>query len=627
MIDKKSIEDYILSAARVTIPALQQRFSADYRTVYKIVEDLVERGLLRYDRGVEYVTTKSSPAPFAPVFVQPLTPAPPASPERPIGRWKSSNLRKSNEEAVKEMLDGVFGPRSLYDTPAVRNALNPTYDDLFDDDDDEDEDEDEDEDDENEGVGNSDGETFSLEELHSVLSVTFMAEQKTPASLDADGLGVYTCGGQRFLTDVAAAVLSVKELIEIFCRKTGREASVSKIYLSWTVAAFEIGTDAESFDKILSAVKHFAAGAFASSSIDCRKKENLIRLVAPLPKSKRKKLAEDTFEKLFRYPRRQGLYFPVGRTYDGEDFLCDLGRRDLLITGEMCTEASAALHAGLRAMTKKYGPDRLRLFLFSWGHGDFLPYETLPQLGTTRIVTTKEGLFALLSTLKELRLDEEDAIPLCILHGLPPMEDGEKEAFTKLLREIMTEKSPRVRFVLSEDCSSGKDILAEISDLFSARLCFFDEEDSASDLCAEGEMTAFTPAAPLLVGGGDALYRADGTARRLQTVKEEDPRETVRRATVRYPAGDRIEIPEPDGSILRLDPPEKTYLDALTEVVRSDKASISSLQRKLGVGYNYAGKTMDWMEQMGYITAFTGHSFRKVLLSPDMMKYLYGINI
>jgi S-DNA-T family DNA segregation ATPase FtsK/SpoIIIE len=69
---------------------------------------------------------------------------------------------------------------------------------------------------------------------------------------------------------------------------------------------------------------------------------------------------------------------------------------------------------------------------------------------------------------------------------------------------------------------------------------------------------------------------------------------------------------------------EPVYIDALRYVILSDSASISMIQRKCSVGFNKAGKIVEWMEEMGYISSFEGSKARKVLISKEEFESKYG---
>jgi hypothetical protein len=57
------------------------------------------------------------------------------------------------------------------------------------------------------------------------------------------------------------------------------------------------------------------------------------------------------------------------------------------------------------------------------------------------------------------------------------------------------------------------------------------------------------------------------------------------------------------------------YKKALQIVIDEQKASMSLLQRKLGVGYNKAGMLIERMEEENYIEKFKGGASRKVLIT------------
>ena len=70
---------------------------------------------------------------------------------------------------------------------------------------------------------------------------------------------------------------------------------------------------------------------------------------------------------------------------------------------------------------------------------------------------------------------------------------------------------------------------------------------------------------------------------------------------------------------------DPVYIRALGIVVQLGSASISLIQRKCSVGYNHAGKIIEWMEREKYITPFDGKAkARTVLLTKEEFESLYG---
>jgi S-DNA-T family DNA segregation ATPase FtsK/SpoIIIE len=58
------------------------------------------------------------------------------------------------------------------------------------------------------------------------------------------------------------------------------------------------------------------------------------------------------------------------------------------------------------------------------------------------------------------------------------------------------------------------------------------------------------------------------------------------------------------------------FEEAREEVIRSQKASTSYLQRKLGVGYARAARLMDMLEERGVVGPGSGSKPREVLIKP-----------
>ena len=69
---------------------------------------------------------------------------------------------------------------------------------------------------------------------------------------------------------------------------------------------------------------------------------------------------------------------------------------------------------------------------------------------------------------------------------------------------------------------------------------------------------------------------------------------------------------------------EEFFKNAVALVIRDKKASVSYLQRKLTIGYSRAAKIIDEMEDRGFIGPSEGKVYRKVLITPEQFKELYG---
>jgi S-DNA-T family DNA segregation ATPase FtsK/SpoIIIE len=124
-----------------------------------------------------------------------------------------------------------------------------------------------------------------------------------------------------------------------------------------------------------------------------------------------------------------------------------------------------------------------------------------------------------------------------------------------------------------------------------------------------------------LLGGGDMLFRPVGTSRlqRLQGayVSEEE----IKAITDHWRAQGRPELREEllerqETAEDPLDPEADDLIaKAVDLVVAQGTASVSLLQRRLGVGYARAGRLVDMMERMGVVSGHEGSKPRTVLVT------------
>lgn len=69
---------------------------------------------------------------------------------------------------------------------------------------------------------------------------------------------------------------------------------------------------------------------------------------------------------------------------------------------------------------------------------------------------------------------------------------------------------------------------------------------------------------------------------------------------------------------------DDTYLKALKFCIDSKQASVSMIQRRFPLRYIEACKIIEWMENMQYVTPYENSVRRKVLLTAEEFKNIYG---
>lgn len=68
------------------------------------------------------------------------------------------------------------------------------------------------------------------------------------------------------------------------------------------------------------------------------------------------------------------------------------------------------------------------------------------------------------------------------------------------------------------------------------------------------------------------------------------------------------------------------YIRALATLLEEENPSISTIQRKLSIGYSHARKIVQWMEDNGYATSSNGARDIQLLLTQEQFETLYGQN-
>ena len=68
------------------------------------------------------------------------------------------------------------------------------------------------------------------------------------------------------------------------------------------------------------------------------------------------------------------------------------------------------------------------------------------------------------------------------------------------------------------------------------------------------------------------------------------------------------------------------YIRALAVLLDEENPTISTIQRKLSIGYSHARKIVGWLEEKGYITSSNGARDIQILITQEQFETLYGQN-
>ena len=194
-----------------------------------------------------------------------------------------------------------------------------------------------------------------------------------------------------------------------------------------------------------------------------------------------------------------------------------------------------------------------------------------------------------------------------------------KEIELPIARLAQLARAIGIHLIIATQRPSVNIITGMIKANFPARLAFkvTSKIDSRTILDAGG--------ADQLIGKGDMLLNIGSNIVRLQCAFVDTPEveKVIDHIADQQGYAEPFYLPEfvgeedlsKDGSSLKFSDLDSMFKDAAMLIIGSQHGSTSSIQRKLQLGYNRAGRIMDQMEQMGIVGPAKGSKPRDVLLS------------
>jgi len=407
-----------------------------------------------------------------------------------------------------------------------------------------------------------------------------------------------------------------------------------------------------------------------------------VNIQAPIPGSSYVgvELENDTFTSVFErellespeFQNAKGaLPIAVGKDISGSIIVKSLEKMPhCLVAGSTGSGKSVFIHNIVLSLIYKYSPEDLRLVMIDPKKVEFGFYNGLPHLVTPNVVLgTDKAVNALKWCTKEMdrrftlmqkagyqKIDEYNKsevvksgqlakIPYLVIivdELAEIMISYRKEAEPAIQRITQLARACGMHMILAVQRPSVDIVTGVIKNNVPARFAFRLQSyvDSKTMLGTNG--------AEKLLGQGDMLMSlTDSSAMpRLQAAYATNDEI---RAVVDFIKNNNVsnfddevdnDINNPPqqessgGEGLDTDgfvaPPTETgkldvfFKAAVKSVMMAGSASISYLQRRLGVGYSRAAKIVDQMEAKGYIAPATGAKTRKVLISPEQFREDFG---
>lgn len=353
------------------------------------------------------------------------------------------------------------------------------------------------------------------------------------------------------------------------------------------------------------------------------------------------------------------ISYALGKEVDGKNVICDITKMPhLLIAGSTGTGKSVCLNTILVSLLYKTTPEEMRLILIDPKRVEFTAYRDLPHLLIDEIICDSEkAISALAWAIDEMErrfilfqstmtkdLDSYNGkLDLTTTKKLPriviivdELADlltlNKKELEEKITRLAQKSRAAGIHLILATQRPSVDVITGVIKTNLPSRISFklSNGIDSKTVLDETGSEK--------LLGNGDMFYKPvfENTKVRVQgcyvsgkeveevveyvkTHNQSEYDETIKNSII-FEKKKEEETNANDEEI-QLD---DKFVDAVRLAIENSQISISMIQRRYSVGYNRAGKILDAMEKMGYVSSFNGSKPREVYITKEQFEKDFG---
>ena len=366
----------------------------------------------------------------------------------------------------------------------------------------------------------------------------------------------------------------------------------------------------------------------------------------------------------FTKAKPTSLVFAMGKDITNQKIYGDVCKMThLLVAGSSGSGKSVFLGCLIISLITKYSPDDLRLILIDPKKTEFVLYNNLPHLMVNEIITDcKKAVQSLSWAIGEMErryslfekktlagtyvvnideynsnlTDGEEKLPkiVIIVDELADlMLNAKKDMEEKIQSLTQKARAAGIHLILATQRPSTDVITGVIKSNLPTRIAFTVATDVDSRVILD------QTGAQKLLGKGDMIYTASGinTPIRVQSpfISSADSQRVVNFIKENNEAFfdekassfiNNVRASESGGADEETDPAlsDPVYLEALKLAIQMKTASISMLQRKCSIGFNKAGKIIEWMEKRGFISSYEGAKARTVLITREDFINLYG---
>ncbi len=354
-------------------------------------------------------------------------------------------------------------------------------------------------------------------------------------------------------------------------------------------------------------------------------------------------------ERYKKLSQKAVLPFALGRDVSGEAQATDLaGMPHLLIAGATGSGKSVAINAIIACLLFAHSPDELRLVMVDPKRVELVNYNGIPHLlgevitdvsnvvpalrWATGLMDARFQAFSKARTRNieayNQKMDKEGGDKLSyiviIIDELADLMLAAPDDTEKLITRLaQMARATGIHLILATQRPSVDVVTGLIKANFPARISF------AVTSSVDSRVVLDSPGAEKLLGRGDMLYMAPDSAKlqRLQGcfVSDEELARLSNHWRALQEEFDFIpkapwDEPKHRGGEEKEKSGDDLTDDAIELIRTTNQASISFLQRKLGIGYPRAARLMDQLEEMGVVGPDEGNGKPRAILLEEKPK-------
>ena len=352
------------------------------------------------------------------------------------------------------------------------------------------------------------------------------------------------------------------------------------------------------------------------------------------------------------------LSFAVGKDISGEGVVGKLSKMPhLLIAGQTGSGKSVMMNSLLTSLLYRHSPEEMKLILVDPKKVEMAPYEDIPHLLTPVINEPEKALSALKWAVNEMERryellakekireiksynkmvitkskensKSEDEEPLetmpYIVIVIDELSDlmmvASKEVEALIVRLAQKARAVGIHLVLATQRPSVNVVTGLIKANVPSRIAFTvaSNVDSRTILDQGG--------AEKLLGQGDMLFYVNGMSKpkRVQGawVTDDEVNKICDYLRLQAPPrynneviAQQVQVGEKGGIVMGdISGSSDSLFEDAVKAVLNGRASVTYLQRRLGIGYGRAAKLIDEMEEQGIVGPSNGSKPREVLIS------------